>query len=374
MSIISLINSTMRGVMWEGVLQNVAIRDIPIPNIEAPTDALVRVRYAGICGTDLHITNGYSARQDTAWSLGHEAMGIVEYIGNAVGDISVGDYVVVPDGVHNATFKMTPAEMEWYATQLGGAQSEYVRVPHADYNLIPIPNSDTLNATREIDYLFVGDIFATGWTALNFAGFETGDTVAIFGAGPVGLLAAHSAMIRGASKVYVVDYVAERLELAASIGAVPIDFTASDPVEQILALEPNGVRRSVDAVGYEAMNATLHIQTDIVIRNMISVTGYNGGMGGVGVYENLDGLSESRTGIDIPSSIDFPISEFFYKGLSWRNGPVDVKLVAPELVRLIEEGVARPSFIVSSVVGIEEAPDAYQRFTRREETKVVIRF
>ncbi|GKT96917.1 alcohol dehydrogenase protein [Colletotrichum tofieldiae] len=296
MSIISLINSTMRGVMWEGVLQNVAIRDIPVPNMEAPTDALVRVRYAGICGTDLHITNGYSARQDNAWSLGHEAMGIVEYIGNAVGEISVGDYVVVPDGVHNATFQMAPVEMDWYATQLGGAQSEYVRVPHADYNLIPIPNPDTLNATREIDYLFVGDIFATGWTALNFAGFKTGDTVAIFGAGPVGLLAAHSAMIRGASKVYVVDYVAERLRLAASIGAVPIDFTASDPVEQILALEPNGVRRSVDAVGYEAVNATLDIQTDIVIRNMVAVTGYNGGMGGVGVYDNLDGIGESRTG------------------------------------------------------------------------------
>ncbi|GJC86431.1 S-(hydroxymethyl)glutathione dehydrogenase [Colletotrichum liriopes] len=337
------------------------------PNIEALTDALVRVRYAGICGTDLHITNGYSARQDTAWSLGHEAMGIVEYIGNAVGEVSVGDYVVVPDGVHNATFQMTPVEMDCWEVL------NYVRVPHADYNLIPIPNPDTLNATREIDYLFVGDIFATGWTALDFAGFKTGDTVAIFSAGPVGLLAAHSSMIRGASKVYVIDYVAERLQLAASIGAVPIDFTASDPVEQILALEPNGVRRSVDAVGYDAVNATLDIQTDIVIRNMVAVTGYNGGMGGVGVYDNLDGIGESRTGIDIPSSINFPISEFFFKGLSWGNGPVDVKMVAPELVRLIDEGVASPSFIVSSVVGIEEAPDAYQRFTRREETKVVIR-
>ncbi|KAH8706451.1 hypothetical protein BGZ61DRAFT_576072 [Ilyonectria robusta] len=368
------LNSTMRGVMWEGELQNVAIRDIPVPNITESTDALVRVRYAGICGTDIHITNGYSPREDAAWSLGHEAMGIVEYIGNAVNEVSVGDYVVVPDGVHTASFAMVPEEMEWYATQLGGAQSEYVRVPHADYNLIPIPDSDTLNSTREIDYLFVGDIFATGWTSLNFAGFESGDTVAIFGAGPVGLLATHSAIIRGASKVYVVDYVPERLALAASIGAIPIDFTASDPVEQILALEPDGVRRSIDAVGFEAVNATLDVQTDIVIRNMVAVTGYNGGMGGVGVYENLDGLDESRTGTHIPSHIEFPISEFFYKGLTWGIGPVDVKLVAPELVRLINEGIARPSFIVSSVVGIEEAPDAYRRFTNKEEIKAVIRF
>ncbi|KAK7402705.1 hypothetical protein QQX98_011527 [Neonectria punicea] len=368
------LNSTMRGVMWENVLQTVAIRDLPVLRMEAPTDALVRVRYAGICGTDIHITNGYSSRTDDAWSLGHEAMGIVEYIGNAVSEISVGDYVVVPDGVHNGSFEMTLVEMKWYAGQLGGAQSEFMRIPHADHNLIPIPNSDTLNSTREIDYLFVGDIFATGWTALNFAGFEPGDTVAIFGAGPVGLLAAHSAQIRGASKVYVVDYIPDRLALAASIGAVPIDFTESDPVEQILALEPNGVRRSVDAVGYEAVNATLDIENGIVIRNMIAVTGYNGGMGVVGVYENLDNIGESRTGIDIPSHISFPIAEYFYKGLTWGIGPVDVKLVAPELVRLIDEGVARPSFIVSSVVGIEEAPEAYQRFTRREETKAVIRF
>lgn len=118
----STLNSTMRGVMWEGVLQNVAIRDLPVPNITSPTDALVRVRYAGICGTDIHITNGYSPRQDAAWSLGHEAMGIVEYIGNAVNEVSVGDYVVVPDGVHTASFGMVPEEMEWYATQLGGAQ------------------------------------------------------------------------------------------------------------------------------------------------------------------------------------------------------------------------------------------------------------
>lgn len=364
----------MRAVMWEGLLQTVAIRNIAIPAIEAPTDAVVRVRYAGICGTDLHITNGFSARQDTPWSLGHEAMGIVESIGDAVGEIAVGDYVVVPDGVHNASFEMAATEMEWYGVQLGGAQSEFIRVPHADHNLIPIPNSDALDSSLEMDYLFVGDIFATGWTALNFAGFESGDTVAIFGAGPVGLLAAHSAFIRGASRVYVVDYVPERLALASSIGAVPIDFTGSDPVEQILALEPGGVRRSIDAVGFEAVNSTLDIQTDIVIRNMVSVTGYKGGMGGVGVYENLDNIEGGSQRVQIPSSIDFPVAQFFYKGLTWGIGPVDIKLVAPELVRLIDQGIAKPSFIVSSIVGIEDAPEAYQRFTRREETKVVIRF
>ena len=199
-----------------------------------------------------------------------------------------------------------------------------MRVPHADYNLKPIPNTDALNSTLEMDYLFVGDIFPTGWTALNFAGFKTGHTVAVFGAGPVGLLAAYSAFIRGASKVYVVDHIPQRLALASSIGAVPIDFTASDPVEQILTFEPDGVRRSIDAVGFEAVSLTLDIQTDIVIRNIVAVTGYNGGMGGVSVYENLDSIGGSSHGIRIPSTIDFPISDFFYKGLTWRNGPVFV--------------------------------------------------
>ena len=165
--------------------------------------------------------------------------------------------------------------------------AKYVRVPHANANLIPIPTNGTLSETQELDYLFTGDIFATGWTALNFANFQPGDTVAIFGAGPVGLLAAHSAMIRGASKVYSVDYVPARLQLAKSIGAIPIDFTASDPVKQILALEPQGVRRSVDAVGMEAVNATMGLDTHIISRNMVAVTGLGGGLGVVGWYTSI---------------------------------------------------------------------------------------
>ncbi|KAK7426669.1 hypothetical protein QQZ08_006847 [Neonectria magnoliae] len=231
-------------------------------------------------------------------------MGIVEYIGNAVSEISTGDYVVVPDGVHNGSFEMTPVKMEWYAGHSGGAQYESL--------ICFLASRNTLNSTREIDYFFVGDIFATGWAALNFAGFEPGDTNATFGAGPVGLLATHSAQICGTSMVYVVDYIPGRLALAASIGAVPIDFTESDLVEQILALEPKGVRRSV---GYEAVNATLDIENGVVIRNMIAVTGNNEGMGVDGVYENLDDIGENRTGIDIPSHISSPIAEYFDKGL-----------------------------------------------------------
>ena len=136
-------------------------------------------------------------------------------------------------------------------------QAEYLRVPFGDNGLIPVP---TLNYTDPStndsvsllnDYVMLSDIFGTGWASLDYAGFEAGDTVAVFGAGPVGLMAAYSAILRGASTVYSVDYIPERLQLAESIGAIPINFRDADPVEQILALEPNGVTRSIDAVGYE---------------------------------------------------------------------------------------------------------------------------
>ena len=118
------------------------------------------------------------------------------------------------------------------------------------------------NTTQEVNHLFTSDIFATGWTALDFAGFETGDTVAVFGAGPVGLLSAHSALIRGASRVYVVDSVPQRLQLAESIGAIPISFNGTrGAVEQILELEPNGVTRSVDCVGYEALTRNMRFKS-----------------------------------------------------------------------------------------------------------------
>jgi threonine dehydrogenase-like Zn-dependent dehydrogenase len=125
----------------------------------------------------------------------------------------------------------------------------------------------------------LSDIFATGWEALNFAGFKAGDSVAIFGAGPVGLMALHAARIRGASRVYSVDYVPERLALAEQQGATPINFRVVDPVEQIMALEPNGVTRSIDAVGYEQVNRNLTVQSDVITRNMIAVTSTGGGMG-----------------------------------------------------------------------------------------------
>lgn len=168
--------------------------------------------------------------------------------------------------------------------------AEYLRVPYADNGLIPVPSLEYTNSTTNEsvslfnDYVMLSDIFGTGWTSIDYAGFKAGDTLAIFGAGPVDLMDAYSATLRGASKVYSVDYVPDRLQLAESIGAIPTNFRDSDPVDQILALEPNGVVRAVDAVGYEQVNRNLTVQSDVIIRSMLSLTTTGGGMGTVGVY------------------------------------------------------------------------------------------
>ena len=247
-------------------------------------------------------------------------------------------------------------------------------MPFADNNLILIPDTNDTRDTLDNDYLLVGDIFTTAWAGLDFSGFEPGDSVAVFGSGPVGLLAAYSAILRGASAVYAVDHVPERLRMAESIGAIPINFRDSDSVEQILDYEPKGVTRSIDCIGYEAVNADLEHEQNIVINNMISVTTQGGGIGEIGWFTASGNSNGTPRGSTMSPTIEFPISEFFDKDLSMRSGAVDVLPWASTLVELIASGGARPGFIVSSEIGIEEVPEYYERFDRHLETKVMIRF
>lgn len=259
--------------------------------------------------------------------------------------------------------------------------AEYLRVPFADEGLIPIPsvnytdpaNNETVSLLN--DYVMLSDIFATGWTALDFAGMQPGDTVAVFGAGPVGLMAAYSASLRGAWRIYSVDYEPERLRLAKSIGAIPINFRDADPVDQIMAYEPNGVARSVDCVGFEQVNRNLTQDPDVIIRNMLAVTSTNGGMGTVGVYTHEHGNTASQPRASgIRSHFNLSLADFWGRGLHWGAGisrPLDL---APELLHLIASGKARPGFIVSDVIDIEDAPAAYARFNNHTATKVVINF
>ncbi|KAH6616279.1 alcohol dehydrogenase [Boeremia exigua] len=360
--------SLMRAVAQLGLAYNVSVIDVPVPTILNATDVIVRINASAICGSDLHTYHQALGSPDAPYLYGHEAIGYVSEVGDAVQFLKVGDYVVIPDNVDNGHFTVEP---DVYQVPLGsggvqggvarpGVQTEYVRVPFADNSLIPVPVNASTTESTLLDYLFISDIFATAWSGVSFSGFEPGDSVAVFGAGPVGLLAAYSAILRGASRVYSIDHVQSRLALAASIGAIPIDFAASDPVAQILALEPGGVRRSVEAVGYEAEDATGQVDASITLRQALNVTAPRGGIGIVGLFS--------------PGLEGFDAGLAFEKTLTIEGGVVLPLQVASELVPLVRSGRATPSFIVSSVIGIEEAPEYYARFDRREETKVVIRF
>ncbi|KAM0330180.1 hypothetical protein ACHAQA_004354 [Verticillium albo-atrum] len=165
-----------------------------------------------------------------------------------------------------------------------------------------------------------------------------------------------------------------RLERAALIGAVPINFMDSNPVEQILAYEPGGVIRAVDAVGMEAINGNGTMQQDIVLSQMIELVAAGGGIGQVGVY-----LAQPNTGLapnaeEISANISFPLSAFFIKGLRYEGGIADPETVAGELVNLISRGAAHPGFVASASIGIEEVPEYYERLSNQEELKVFINF
>lgn len=227
---------------------------------------------------------------------------------------------------------------------------------------MPVPINSSANSSTIHDYLFMSDILATGWTALDFSGLLPGDTVTVFGAGPVGQMAILSAGIRGASKIYVVDHVQDRLDLAAAHGAIPINFAEEDPVETLLRFEPGGITRVVDCVGFEAEDAQGNVNSSIVLRQAGQVVAPQGGIGVVGVYGNGN---QTQT-VDVRS--------LFTRGFSVRGGISSPLSLGTEMLNLITAGKVRPSSIVSATIGIEQAPEYYARFDRREETKVVIEF
>ncbi|KAF3020571.1 hypothetical protein E8E14_008703 [Neopestalotiopsis sp. 37M] len=374
----SILNATsMRAVVYEGIPFQMTVQDVPVPSILNDTDAIVRITTSALCGSDLHVYHGVSGAGTPPWVMGHEAIGYVAQVGSAVASLSVGDYVIIADTPSTGHLAMEPVASSFYGVGNGldGLQAEYARVPFADLSLVPLPiTSNTTTRALEQDYLTVGDIFSTAWAALGFAGFEPGDTVAVFGAGPVGLLTVYSAFLRGASRVYCIDHVAMRLERAASIGAVPINFAETDPVAQILASEPSGVMRSIDCVGIEAVNADLEPDEGIIVRQMINLTHFGGGIGQVGVWRAQDASAAAPLGSTLSPNLTFPLSSIFSKQLSWKSGPVDPKPISSYLVDLIHSGKAQPNFIASAEISIEEVPEYYQRFNDHEEIKVYIHF
>jgi glutathione-independent formaldehyde dehydrogenase len=376
----------MKAVVYKSPY-TVAVEDVPEPRIEEPGDAVVRITTTNICGSDLHMYEGRTSVEEGK-VLGHENMGIVAEVGPGVGRIKVGDRVSVPfniacgtcdNCVHGWTafcLRTNPTEgvdgAAYGYANMGpyrGGQAEFLRVPFADFNLLELPQGDDFEA----DFTMLSDIFPTAYHGCELAEVRPGHSVAVFGAGPVGLLAAHSAVLRGAARVFLVDYHQDRLRLGEDFGAEPIDFSQGDPVQQILAANHGGmVDRGVEAVGYQAHDPTGEEHPELVLDNLVKVVRATGVLGVVGVYVPEDpGAAEKGAQ---QGRIAFDYGTFFTKGQRMGTGQCPVKRYNRELRDLIIAGRAHPSRIVSHELGLGEAPAAYQSFDKREDgwTKVLL--
>ncbi|KAB8276289.1 glutathione-independent formaldehyde dehydrogenase [Aspergillus flavus AF70] len=359
--------NTMRAVNYVGP-HKVRVQEVEMPKLEHPDDIIVKVTTAAICGSDLHMYEGRTAAEPGI-TFGHENMGIVEELGEGVTLLKKGDRVVMPFNVADGRCRNCDEGKTAFCTGVNpgfaggaygyvamgpyrGGQAQYIRVPYADFNALLLPPG----TEHEADFVLLADIFPTGWHGVEISGFKSGESIAVFGAGPVGLMAAYSAQLRGASRVFVVDRVPERLAVAEKIGCTPIDFTKGDAVDQIIRLNGGEVDRSVDAVGYQAVDTSgSKEKPNIVLENMIRVTRACGGMGIPGLYVPSD-----------PGASD--------EGLSLATGQCNVKAYNRYLRDLIIAGKAKPSFVVSHEIRLDHAEVAYEKFDKREDgyTKVLI--
>ncbi|MCZ2402836.1 glutathione-independent formaldehyde dehydrogenase [Paenarthrobacter sp. Z7-10] len=375
----------MKAVVFKAPYK-LSVENVDDPKIEQPLDAVIRITTANICGSDLHPYEG-RAELDAGMVLGHENMGIVEEVGSAVNRISVGDRVSVPfnlacgtcrncnNGLTSACLRANPSGQPgagYGYPNMGpywGGQAEYLRVPWADFNLLKLPKGKE----HESDFTMLSDIFPTGYHGTEAAMVAPGKSVAVFGAGPVGLMAAYSAILRGASQVFVVDKEPDRLALAEKIGATPINFADTSATEAIMAATDGfGADCGVEAVGYQAHDHTGEEHPEMVLDALVDVVRATGHIGVVGVYMPEDPGASNE--LAKQGRVAFNYGKAFTKGISIAGGQCPVKKYNRELRDLIIRGKAKPSWIVSHELSLDEAVDAYDKFDKRVDgyTKVLL--
>ena len=381
----------MKAVVYKEPFE-VAIETVPDPKIEHPNDAIVRITSSCICGSDLHMYEGRTAAEPGI-VFGHENMGVIEEVGSAVKDRKVGDRVVMPFNVACGFCKNCLGGYTGFCTTVNpgfaggaygyvamgpwvGGQAEYLQVPFADFNCLLLPQGKE----HESDFALLADIFPTGYHGAELAGVRPGESVAVFGAGPVGLMAAYSCLLRGAAEVYSIDHVKERLDTAASIGAIPINYDNANPVQQIKDLRKGtGVDKGIDAVGYQATSAGSSAAggeqdeiPNIVLNQIIDVVNPTGALGIPGLYVPSDpgGIDDNAK----KGALSINFGKLFEKGLRLGTGQCNVKQYNAYLRDLIIAERANPSFVVSHTIPLNDAPDAYSKFDKRVEgyTKVIL--
>lgn len=376
----------MKAIVYNGPY-DVSVTDMPDPRIEHDADAIIQVTSSNICGSDLHMYDGRTSLEPGR-IIGHENLGVVVQVGKAVTQLRAGDRVCVPfncscgfcrnceRGFTSACLNMNPGKVGagYGYADMGpyqGGQAEYLRVPHADFNCLKLPESA---ADKENDYVMLADIWPTGYHAVQLSGFVPGESIVVYGCGPVGLMAAYSAVLRGASQVMVVDRHPDRLALAERIGAIAIDDSKGDHVEQVLALtQGEGADRGCECVGYQCHDPAGREVPNATMNDLVKSVRATGGLGVVGVFVPEDPKSADE--MAKKGQLAFDYGALWNKGLAMGTGQANVKAYNRHLCRLIDAGKATPSFVVSHECALAQAPDAYASFDAREPgwTKVVLK-
>jgi threonine dehydrogenase-like Zn-dependent dehydrogenase len=343
----------MKAVTYHGV-GDFRVTEEPRPELAGPGDALVRVTLGAICGSDLHIYHGHTPIEEGA-VIGHELVGVVEEVGPLVRSVKPADRVVAP--FSTACGGCPQCRRGWwsqcesravfghgtYFGGLGGAQAELCVVPVADVNLFGVPDGVT-----DEQAIFVGDILATGLFAAERGDIRPGDSVAVIGAGPVGLMAVMCAQLFGPARVFAVDMVDSRLELAGDLGAVPLDSRAVNAVAEIQRrTEGLGADVALECVGQPG-----------AIETAINCVRGGGTVSSVGVPSAITG--------------DFPYFDAWNRDLTFRSGWANVHRYVRPLLELLASGRLHPERIISHRMRLEEAVEAYRLFDRREAVKVVL--
>ncbi|HEY9854284.1 MAG TPA: zinc-dependent alcohol dehydrogenase [Stenomitos sp.] len=401
----------MKAVVFHGI-GDIRLEEVPDPRIEQPTDAIVRLTASAICGTDLHMVRGTLVGMRPGTILGHEGVGVVEELGADVRNLRVGDRVVIPSSIAcgncaycrsgyfsqcdvanpngkraGTAFFGGPAE----SGPFHGLQAEKARIPFANIGLVKLPDS-----VSDAQALLLSDIFPTAYQAADMAEIKPGNTVAVFGCGPVGLLAIESAKILDAGRVFAVDCIPSRLEMARRLGAEVINYEQEDPVETILRLTDQiGVDRAIDAVGVDANHAhegpaaqeakELEPQFKAELKEVAPHThtvGDNwhpGDAPSQALIWAVRALDKAGTLSIIgvyPKSVHlFPIGEAMNKNLTLKMGNCNHRKYIPMLVELVEANVVDPAAIITQQKSLESVIDAFKAFDRREEgwTKVELK-
>lgn len=389
----------MKAICWHGV-GDVRVDNVPEPTIADSTDVIVRITSTAICGSDLHLLDGFMPTMQAGDVIGHEPMGIVVETGKDVKTLKAGDRVVVPFTIScgqcwfcsrqlfslcdnsnpNAEIAkkamgQSPAGLFGYSHMLGGfagGQAEYLRVPYGDVGPIKI-ESDLPDEKA----LFLSDIFPTGYMAADNAQIEPGDTVAVWGCGPVGQFAIQSAWMFNAGRVIAIDCVAERLALARAYGkAETIDFLKENVYDRLMQeTHGRGPDRCIDAVGAEAhgtgsldavmdrVKSAVRLTTDRshALREAIMCCRKGGTLSVPGVY------------VGFPDKL--PFGALMNKGLTVKTGQTHVNKYSKLLLKKIEEGQIDPSAIITHTLPLSEGPAAYQAFRDKQDgcIKVVLK-